>query len=247
MNILIVEDEYPAAERLMRRLQNVRPDHTVLGVVEGVAEADAWFRDNPPPDLVFFDIRLADGTCFDLFEIREIPCPAIFCTAHDEYALEAFRSNGIAYLLKPVDETDLAAAFDKLDRLRGPSAEEQKQAVRKAGLGDSYKTRLLISTGNRLRPVPIREIACFQARDKGVLAHLNSGESYFVDFTLNELEDALDPQDFFRISRALLPNIAAIDQADRSGGHWQVRLKTLDGEHTVSRQRVSDFKRWFSR
>ncbi|MBO6729234.1 MAG: response regulator transcription factor [Maricaulis sp.] len=247
MNILIVEDEYPAAERLMKRLQGVRPEHKILAVLEGVAEAADWFRDNPTPDLVFFDIRLADGTCFDLFEICDIPCPAIFCTAHDEYALEAFRSNGIAYLLKPVDETELAAAFDKLDRLRAPSAEEQKPAVRRAGLGDGYKTRLLISTSHRLRPVPIRDIACFQARDKGVLAHLNSGESYFVDFTLNELEAVLDPSDFFRISRALLPNINAIENADRNAGYWKIRVKTLDDEHPVSRQRVSAFKRWFSR
>ena len=247
MNILIVEDEYPAAERLIARINRVRPSAKILAVVEGVAEANSWFSDNTAPDLIFFDIRLADGTCFDLFEIRDIPCPAIFCTAHDEYALEAFRSNGIAYLLKPVDEAELAAAFDKLDRLRGPSAEEQKQAVRKAGLGDEYKSRLLISTGTRLRPVPVREVVAFQARDKGVLAHLKSAESYFVDYTLNELEEVLDPALFFRISRALLPNIDAIEHAGRTHGQWQVRLSGLEGEHAVSRQRVSNFKRWISR
>ena len=102
---------------------------SVTYVVKLHVAPSAWLDSNPAPDLAFFDIRLADGNCFDLFDVAEIPCPVIFCTAHDEFALQAFNANGIAYLLKPVDETELAAAFDKLDRLRGPSPEEIAAAV----------------------------------------------------------------------------------------------------------------------
>lgn len=246
MNILILEDEYPAAERLMARLRALRSDLNILAVLESVDEARAWFAANPAPDLAFFDIRLADGTCFDLFDICDIPCPVVFCTAHDEFALQAFNANGIAYLLKPVDTPDLAGAFSKLEALSEFSQSGQKQAVRRAGQGEGYKTRLVVSAGNRLRPVPTRQIRAFQARDKGVVAHLDTGESFFVDYTLSELETALDPAGFFRISRAIIVAATAINGAELSAGRWIVTLDGLDGEHSVSRQRVTPFRRWLS-
>lgn len=246
MKILVLEDEYPAAERLMKRIRLVRPDAEILTVLESVSEARTWFADNAAPDLAFFDIRLADGTCFDLFEVADIPCPVIFCTAHDEFALQAFNANGIAYLLKPVDEAELAGAFDKLDRLQTPAPDAQKQAVRRAGQGDGYKTRLVVSAGSRLRPVPISSVRAFQARDKGVIAHIASGESFFIDYTLTELEDVLDPDGFFRVSRAVIVAADAVESAELIDGKWIISIAGLEGEHNVSRQRATPFRRWLS-
>jgi two-component system response regulator LytT len=245
LNILILEDEAPAANRLVGMLKRLRPEATILAQLEGVTEARDWLAVNPPPDLAFFDIRLADGTCFDVFEICDVPCPVIFCTAHDEFALQAFRTSGIDYLLKPVSEPDLVRALAKFDSLRGVES-DQRQTVRRIAQGEGYKTRLVVNAGTRLKPVATADAIAFLARDKGVMVHLGEGRSYFVDYTLAELDEALDPADFYRISRSAIIAAKSVETAQNEAGRWSVSLTAFDAPLSISRQRVSGFHKWLA-
>ncbi|GAB4541464.1 MAG: LytTR family DNA-binding domain-containing protein [Parvularculaceae bacterium] len=249
MRILILEDEAPAAKRLTAQIKLARGDSEIVAILDSVADAALWLDENPHPDVAFFDIRLVDGTCFDLFDVIRLEAPVIFCTAYDEFALRAFKANGVDYLLKPVEPAALAAAFAKLDRLRNWSSDDQRIAARRAAAAANkgrFKSRFVIRAGSKLRPMAVSEAAAFCARDKGVVAHLKSGESFFVDYALAELEDVLDPGEFFRISRAAIVAADSIESLELVDGRWRVTLARRNGALDVSRQRAAAFRAWLS-
>ncbi len=249
MRVIIVEDEKPSARRLQRMLEtlNVKAE-TMLHSVE---ESVAWFNTHEHPDLIFLDIQLSDGLSFEIFEAVDIKSAVIFTTAYDEYALQAFKLNSIDYLLKPIDDEDLAKAVHKYQE-RLP----QKQSVT-LDFNDiknllvnpierTYKKRFSVKVGQHLKLVNIDDIECFYSENKGTYAYTSDGRNYLLDTTLELLENELEPQIFFRISRKFFVNINAIkDMISYTNSRLQIKLNTFnDQEVIVARERVKDFKEW---
>ncbi|KJD35056.1 LytR family transcriptional regulator [Tamlana sedimentorum] len=249
MNVIIIEDEKPSARRLQRMLEKLNIKTQTL--LHSVEESLEWFSNNAHPDLIFLDIQLSDGLSFEIFEAIDIKSPVIFTTAYDEYALQAFKLNSIDYLLKPIDEDDLATAVKKYQE-RQP----QKQAVtldfndiKKLlvnPIDREYKKRFSVKVGQHLKLISIDDIECFFSENKGTYLHTIEGRNYLLDTTLELLENELEPQTFFRINRKFYVNINAIkDMVSYTNSRLQIKLKTYNEQEViVARERVKDFKAW---
>jgi len=249
MKVIIIEDEKPSARRLNRMLEALNVN--VSEMLHSVEESIDWFNNNEHPDLIFLDIQLSDGLSFEIFENVEIKSAIIFTTAYDEYALQAFKLNSIDYLLKPIDESELAKAVAKYEE-----HQPEKQTVtldfddiKKLlvnPIDREYKKRFTIKVGQHLKMVPIDEIECFYSENKGTYAHTVNGRNYLLDITLENLESELDPHVFFRINRKFYVNINAIkDMVSYTNSRLQIKLNHYN-EHDVivARERVKDFKKW---
>lgn len=257
MNIVIVEDEIPAAEKLERYLSRYDQDIHVLAKLQSVSESVAWFKDNlNQVDLIFMDIQLIDGQSFAIFEQVEITKPIIFTTAYDEYALKAFEVNSIAYLLKPITFPDLSAAIDKLSLLQGSSAESKFNDPIAIGIKDllagitnqqQYKSRFMIKIGEHIRSVTVDKILLFYAEGRNAYINTDQGRRLIIDYKLEDLENILDPKLFFRVNRTFIININAInDVLVYSNSRLKIitEVKT-EKEIIVSREKVGAFKQWF--
>jgi DNA-binding LytR/AlgR family response regulator len=246
MNFLIIEDEKPAYQKLKRLLRDVRPGSTVLDVLESVEQSVNWFLKNPEPDLIFMDIQLEDGLCFEIFEQCTIRTPVIFTTAYDAYTLRAFKVNSIDYLLKPIDPEELKNAITRYDDQHRHTDLAQFEAVLKQ-LQPETKERFLIKIGDHFKPVRASAVRCFYILERCSFLRTDSGNNYPLDYSLDTIEKLVDPKMFFRVNRHFIVNISAI----RDIYAWSSsRLKIiLDGwdekeEIIVSRDRVPDFKKW---
>lgn len=251
MNVIIIEDEKPSARRLQRLLKTLNIEAETM--LHSVEESVDWFKTNPHPDLIFLDIQLSDGLSFEIFEAVEIKSAVIFTTAYDEYALQAFKLNSIDYLLKPIDEDDLKIAVEKF-KTRAP----QKQAVtldfndiKKLLVNPierEYKKRFSVRVGQHIKLINIEDIECIYSENKGTYAYTNEGRNYLLDVTLDHLEDDLEPQVFFRISRKFYVNINAIkDMVSYTNSRLEIKLKHFkEQEVIVARERVKDFKNWLA-
>lgn len=249
MNVLIVEDEPHAVARLKDVLIVVAPECRVIGVTASVLETVTWLNAHPMPDLIIMDVHLADGNCFSIFDVCDITAPIVFCTAYDEYALKAFRTNGIAYLLKPINEEDVRGAFEKLDTLRQPIESSilstRRQALRLLdGNQEGYKTRFLIKAGDKLLPAHTKDIACFISESHGPKVYFFNAESYYIDYTLAELINVLNPRDFQQISRQAIISLNAIRAASTGLRSAQVTIKVMDRSLPIARSRVKAFRKW---
>ena len=270
LRALIVEDEPLAARRLAGLLQKHAAPVQLLGPAESVAQAVALLRAGPAPDVLFLDIHLADGLSFELFEQVAVACPVIFTTAYDQYALRAFKVNSVDYLLKPIDEAELITALAKLrQRLAPPAAGAAAPPVAAPALDAaqlaallqqlaqpapvaSYKTQFVVRVGEHLKVVLVEQVAYFLSLEKTTLLHATDGRKYVVDFTLEQLENVLDPRQFFRLNRAYLARQAAIHDIIH---YTNSRLQTVlvpappasEGPVLVSREKVSTFKSWLDR
>lgn len=250
MKILIIEDEAPAARRLNQLVKECRPNAEVLGQIDSVEGAIDWCKNNPSPDLAFMDIQLADGLSFEIFESVAVKCPVIFTTAYDEYAIKAFKVNSIDYLLKPIDKNELVQAFNKFDELQNSSSAEINisEIVKAFSKQQNYRTRFLVKQGQRLIPVETEQIAYFFAEDKLVFMVTDDGHKYVVDYTLEQLEGELNPEDFFRANRKIITSMPAVKDIHLSfNGKLKIYLKPdlKKGEEIfVSRERASEFKTW---
>tara|TARA_R110002073_G_scaffold139232_2_gene289276 strand:- start:54684 stop:55439 length:756 start_codon:yes stop_codon:yes gene_type:complete len=249
MNVIIIEDEKPAARRLDRMLQKLDINASVM--LHSVEEALTWFESNIHPDLIFLDIQLSDGLSFEIFENIEVKSAIIFTTAYDEYALQAFKLNSIDYLLKPIDTDDLETAVTKYKE-RIPKSNklavdfEDIKRLLVNPLEREYKKRFTVKVGQHLKMIPIDTIECFYSENKGTYIHTNDNRDYLIDATLEDLEKELAPQTFFRVSRKFYVNINAIkDMVSYTNSRLQIKLNTYsDQEVIVSRERVRDFKDW---
>lgn len=248
MKVVIVEDEKPAARRLQRMLeeQNIKAEVMLHSVEESVN----WFHQNEHPDLLFLDIQLADGLSFEIFEEVSIKSPIIFTTAYDEYALRAFKLNSVDYLLKPIDQDELETAIEKYKSWGNSNA---KPAVDLQALQSllspnkkSYKRRFTTKIGQRLKMIPVETIECFYSENKSTHIFTVDGRSYLIDETLEQLEDKLDPEIFFRVSRKYYVNINAIkDIISYTNSRLKIILNHFkESEIIVSRERVKEFKNW---
>jgi DNA-binding LytR/AlgR family response regulator len=254
MKVLIVEDEQLAAERLEQMILTYDPSITRVGPLDTVEETAQYLREHSDIDVLFLDIQLADGKSFELFEKISYHKPVIFTTAYDQYSLKAFKYNSIDYLLKPVRYDDLKFALDKFKHLN-PGEQSiglTKEVIRELlnGSTSTYKKRFLVKQGGKIRYVPVEDIAYLFA--DGKMAYLVSKENhrqYIVDHTLEELEDVLlDPSDFFRISRKHIVRIDAIKEVQTQSQRLEVRLsQPIDPPLTVSREKITEFKRWLNR
>lgn len=249
MTTIIIEDEKPSARRLQRMLNTI--DVSSETMLHSVEEAIDWFQNNTHPDLIFLDIQLSDGLSFEIFEAIDIKSAVIFTTAYDEYALKAFKLNSIDYLLKPIDEDDLAAAIKKF---KGRATVQQpvtldfndiKQLLVNP-IEREYKKRFSVKVGQHIKLINIEDIECIYSENKGTYAYTKEGRNYLLDSTLDQLEDELEPHIFFRISRKFYVNINAIkDMVSYTNSRLQIKLNTFkEQDIIVARERVKDFKNW---
>lgn len=249
MNIIIIEDEKPSARRLQRMLE--RLDLQVSTMLHSVQESITWFNENKHPDLIFLDIQLSDGLSFEIFEQVAVKSSIIFTTAFDEYALQAFKLNSIDYLLKPIDEDELATAIKQFNDVRPSSNDVQInfEDIKKLltnPVDREYKKRFTTKIGQHIKMIPIDEIECFYSENKGTYAHTIESRNYLLDTTLELLEGELEPALFFRISRKFYININAIkDIISYTNSRLQLKLNNYkEQDIIVARERVKDFKVW---
>ncbi len=250
MRILIIEDELQAAKRMESLLREIVPTAQILDTVDTVKKSVQWFKANTLPDLVLMDIQLADGISFQIFEQCEVKCPVIFTTAYDEYALKAFKVNSIDYILKPVDKSELAAAFAKLKGFSNGTHDSQnllaniEQAMQM--LTKKHKTRFIIKVGEHLKTIEVDSILYFYSQEKTTFCHTSEKRDHILDYTLDQLEEMLDKNQFFRINRKYIVHSKAIqDIINYTNSRLRLVLKnSTDNDIIVARERVQEFKEW---
>ncbi len=249
MNALIVEDERMAQAQLVRLLKTRFPDIEVVRVTDSLRSTVEYLAGNPQLDLIFMDVELSDGECFEIFRQVPVRAQVIMTTAYDSYALKAFEAGSVDYLLKPIGAEELARAVGRC-RERTASAPaidvEKLLAVVAGRQAKTYKERIVVYVGEQIIPVQTDRIACFFAEEKANYLLTDEGARYLVETTLDTLEQDLDPDRFFRVSRSAIVSRNAVKSVSR---HFSGRLR-LDlqpeppFEPTVSRARVDDFLKW---
>lgn len=250
MKVLIIEDEKPASLKLQRMLHELDDTVTIAASLESVEESSNWFLNNPPPDLVFMDIQLEDGLCFEIFENISISIPVIFTTAYDDYAIRAFRVNSVDYLLKPIKAEELRNAIDKFRKIHGRKGDDGVIDSMLKQMETRRRERFLIKIGQHYRPVQVADIHFFFIREGNAFISTGSGRDYAIDFSLDRLEQMLDPHKFYRVNRNYLVNIISIkDIIAYSSSRLKLILEGHDRQDDVivSRDRVADFKKWMDR
>ena len=247
MNCLIVEDEKVAAVRLSGLIKKYDSTIDITGIVQSVKNAVQWLNTHQAPDLIFMDIQLADGLSFEIFEQTIVKTPVIFTTAYDEYALKAFKVNCIDYLLKPIDEGELKNAIDKFKENNSPK-EIPAQVFDSImlSLTKKYKNKFVLKVGNHIKVFTTEDIQCFYSIEKNTFLQNNSGHDYAISYSLDQLEDLLDPARFFRINRKFIVSSSSISViVSYSNSRLLVKLNSnFSDELIVSREKVQDFKKW---
>ena len=259
LNILLVEDEDLAAKKLKKMLFEIDPGMCCIGITDCIESTVEWLKKNGCPDLIFMDIELADGQSFEIFSRIDIKCPVIFTTAYDEFALKAFKVNSIDYLLKPIKAEELKAALEKFKNLRvqpgsgKTDSGSQQHSIEKLvetlvaqQNSEKYRSRFLVKSGQRHMPIGAEHISYFFTEDKIVFIRTKDNHKFAMDYTLDELEQQLDPRHFFRANRQYILNTICIDEIHTwFNGKLKVGIKPRpDEEVIVSRERAGDFKEW---
>lgn len=249
MNILIIEDEKPAARLLQRKVEKLGLQ--VNCMLHSVEESIAWFQNNSHPDLIFLDIQLSDGLSFEIFEQIDIKSAVIFTTAYDEYALRAFKLNSIDYLLKPIDEEELAIAISKFKNQfqKNTISSLDFEAIKRMLVNPvekEYKKRFSVKIGQQLKVISIEEVECFFSENKGTYIHTFDNRDYLIDTTLEVLETEINPKDFYRVNRKFIVPLKAVKEIQvYSNSRLKIILPTYkEDEVIVARERVGDFKDW---
>lgn len=250
MKVLIIEDESRAANRLAKLLEKIAPEAELVNILESVRDSVKYLKylkSNASPDLIFSDIQLADGLSFEIFKQVEVQCPIIFTTAFDQYAIEAFNTNGIDYLLKPIEEDRLEQALKKLESL---SAKPDMQAIIRMMAGNlpsakKYKYRFMVKIGEQIKTINTSDIKVFYSFDSASFILTQDKRNYIIDFTMDQLEDMLNPGEFFRVNRKFIVSLAACGQIYAwSNSRLKIEIEGLDEEVVVARERVLKFKTW---
>jgi DNA-binding LytR/AlgR family response regulator len=256
MHIVIVEDEAVTARNLAHLLQEIEINISIVTTLSSVGESVNWFIKNPEAyDLIFMDIRLADGLSFDIFQKVTITRPVIFVTAYNDYAIQAFKNNGIDYILKPFDEREVDKALKKFRSLSFGKKSEQGAVPIEAllqqlnNLTKSYKKSFLVHFREKLIPVETAKIAWFYTANEIVYAKTLDIRQYVMEFTMEQLEQQVDPQLFFRANRQFIINRSAITEVDfYFNGRLSVKVKPEPAESIiVSKARVPEFKSWMNK
>jgi DNA-binding LytR/AlgR family response regulator len=257
MNVLIIEDEIKTGKELRRLIEGLDDTITVLDVLTSVKSAIAWFESHPPPDLVFSDIQLGDGLSFEVFRQVSLNGPVIFCTAFDEYAIQAFEANSIDYLLKPVDEGKLGQSLEKYKKLKvffenraaggDRTGDYKMQLAHVAGQFDStYKRTILVYLRDQIVPVKTADIAYIHAANGLVSLVTRPNHPYACQYTMDQMEAMLDPRQFYRANRQFIINREAIQNAQH---YFNRRLCIVTSCPTperiiISKVKATEFLQW---
>lgn len=248
MNIVIVEDEPLAAEKLERYLLKFDASICIQAVLSGIRDAVLWFNNHQDFDVVFMDVQLTDGLSFEIFHQTTIDKPVIFTTAFDEYAIDAFKVNSIDYILKPITFTDISKAMNKFSSLKKVySSVNVTENIAKIASYKKFKDRFLVRLGNHIHSIKSAEIALFFAEGRTVYLVTRENKKFILDYKLEELSNVLDTNDFFRVNRTFIVNIHAIkDVIVYSNSRLKISTDVRsEKEIIVSREKVSAFKAWF--
>ncbi len=249
MKALIIEDELIAAEHLHHLINEYDADIDIVEILDSVSGSVEWLFQNEHPPLIFMDIHLGDGNCFEIFKHTDVQSSVIFTTAYDQYAIQAFKVNSIDYLLKPLNKNDVFAALDKYFNLKKPESSinnfdlsQLLNAIQKP----SYKDRFIVKTGPHIRPINTKDIVCFYSLEKATYLVSNEGKHYLIDNALDKVQELLNPVEFFRISRKHIVSLQAIkDVISQSSTRAKVKLNIiLDDDLIISRDRIKPFKAW---
>lgn len=248
MEILIIEDEPLLAEELEEKLLTINSSYKITAKLQGVEETIEWLNNNVC-DLIFMDIQLSDGLSFSIFDKVQVSTPVIFTTAFDQYAIQSFDVNSIAYILKPVEEVEIKKALDKYELLKHSYISIFQRFISEIEPKTSYKEKLILTHGTTKKVVNTNEILYFQADDRYVLAFTEFAKRLFCDSTLKDLENTLNPDLFFRINRTFIIKKDAIQEwHPYSESRAKVYLKHLSPEaFIVSRARLQQFKLWLKK
>ena len=255
MNVVIIEDEKPAADKLQRHLKKLDSSVKILKVIASVKNAVSWINENGgEADLYFLDVQLADGLSFEIFEHTEINKPIIFTTAFNQYAIEAFRVNGLDYLLKPVTFEKLKESINKIEKLKsnlgqqhGPQINDLNEIL--SQLKDqTYKNRFMVKVGEHIKSITADVINLFFAEGRTAYLVTRQERKFIIDYKLESLEEILDPNLFFRVNRSFIVNINAIkDVLVYSNSRLKISVEPeFPKEIIVSREKVNAFKDWFN-
>lgn len=260
MKILIVEDEELAVKKIRKTLASVDSTAEVAGVTDSIRATVEWLENNPSPDLILMDIELSDGQSFEIFNRVKVMASVIFTTSYDEYALKAFKVNSIDYLLKPVQKEDLDAALQKYRQLKehyasnAPVAPQvnmdnlARELFQKLQQKD-YRKRFLVKNAQKLVSIEVEDIAYFFSDGPLNFFKTSDNKKFVVDYTMDELEDMLNPESYFRISRSFFISVNSVSQIhEYFGNRLMLNLKPeVDKEAIVSREKVADFKKWMGK
>jgi len=247
---LIIEDEEPAALRLEKLLKQTDSDILVIDKLDSIDASVRWLTENPSPDLIMLDIQLADGLSFEIFKKVKIDCFVIFTTAYDEYAIKAFELNSIDYLLKPINKEKLAASIEKLKKLTNQRQQFNIEDVIRfiENIKSGFKKRFAINIGTKIKSVSTDEILYFYSLDKNTFLCTSEGNNYPVDFSLDKLEDLLDPENFFRISRQNIVHFKSIVKIHvLSKSRLELEIKHSKEKMLVSAAKSHQFREWIDK
>jgi len=248
MKVIIIEDEKPAAEKLLKAIQKADITIEVIAILHSIKTAVDWLQQNPMPELLFMDIELGDGLSFKIFDKISISSPVIFCTAFDEYWQEAFEHNSIDYLLKPVRQDKLETALNKYDKLKQHFATsfQQLQQWQQQPAGNGYKKRFLVKRGIDYISIKTDDIAYFYAAHKLVCMVDSKGQKYILDQSLADIEKQLDPVQFYRVNRKYLVHSSAIKKM-KIYPKSKLQLEVdppVSEDIVISQENVAAFKQW---
>ena len=251
MNVLIIEDEIMAQKSLVRILMQNFPDVNIVGTQDSVKGTVEWLQENGNSvDVIFMDVELSDGVCFEIFRQVEVNAKVIMTTAYDNYALKAFEAGSIDYLLKPVDATALQRAVSRCEVRQNPiDIEALMKAFAKPAIQKEYKERYIIKFNDRIIPLNVSDIAYVYSEEKNNYLVTFDGHKYIIDSSLDVMNEELNPQTFFRISRSCIVSMKSIKSIIKQPG-GRLRIVTIPESHfemTVSRSRVDDFLIWLEK
>lgn len=254
MKILIVEDEELAVKKLRKTLAEVEETAEITGTTDSIKSTVEWLQDNTQPDLILMDIELADGQSFEIFNLVEVKCPVIFTTSYDEFALKAFKVNSVDYLLKPIQKEELRSALDKFKKLNGGaktdvSIDSLVKELQQKLQPKEYRKRFLVKHAQRLVSIEVDDIAYFYSDGRLNFFKTNDNKKFVVDYTMDELEEMLNPEKYFRISRSFYVSVESIEKIDDYFGNRLILQLNpgVDKEALVSREKVTDFKKWMGK
>lgn len=253
MKILIIEDEDLAVRKLQKILQSIEPSIEIIGVTDSIQSSVEWLTNHSKPDLIFMDIELADGQSFEIFNLIEVTSPVIFVTSYDEFALRAFKVNSVDYLLKPIQKDELKASLDKYRKLQvtqsNGNLENLIRDLQTKLQPRDYRNRFLVKYLQKLISIEVSNIAYFYSEGRINFFKTFDNKRYLIDYLLEDLEDMLDPKSFFRISRSFIISIECVDKIEEYfGSRLILQLKpAFDKEAIVSREKVSEFKKWMGK
>ncbi len=249
MKILIIEDEKPAQDRLQKQLLAIDPAIEIVGFLDSIKNSVSWLKQNEHPDLLLLDIQLADGLSFSIFEQVNTNTPIIFCTAYDEHAIKAFKLNSVDYLLKPIDQGELAGALDKYNAYHKQAQQTINMDALQQLLNEPkkrFKQRFMVKVGDKIKSIDHQQIQFFYSEQKATFLQTADKRKYIIDYTLDQLDEMIDPSIFFRLNRKYITSLEAIENVfSYSNSRLKVMLNDCtDNDILVSRERVGKLKEW---